>query len=61
MRLLLVEGEHEVARITKKLLEQQKYVVDVAGSFITAKAAILDIDYDMVLLGGACRMERALP
>lgn len=50
MRILLVEDEYELARVTKKLLERQKYVVDVADSLAIAKAAILDNDYDIVLL-----------
>lgn len=50
MRILLVEDEYELAQVTRKLLEKQKYVVDVADSLTIAKAAILDNDYDMVLL-----------
>ena len=50
MRILLVEDEHELAKVTKRLLEQQKYVVDVAESLTIAKAAVLDNEYDIVLL-----------
>lgn len=50
MRILVVEDEIEIAKAIKKLLQKEKYIVDVAPSLGYAKEAIQLTRYDIVLL-----------
>lgn len=50
MKILLVEDEAKLAEAIRKLLEREKYVVDVAESLAIARVSMLDGVYDLVLL-----------
>ena len=50
MKLLLVEDDPDLAAATRRLLERQNHVVDLADSLGMARAALLDHDYALVLL-----------
>ena len=50
MRILLVEDEVKLARAVKRLLEEEKHVIDVAESIAIARVSLLDNPYDLVLL-----------
>ena len=50
MRLLLVEDDGDVAETLTAYLERQGFVVDRAETLAIAQDAILDNDFDLVLL-----------
>lgn len=50
MKILLVEDDPDLAVTTQRLLGRQKYVVDIAETLQIAKAAVLDNNYEIVLL-----------
>ncbi|RLV59875.1 DNA-binding response regulator [Parashewanella curva] len=50
MRILLVEDDINLADVNRRLLVREGYVVDVAPSVAIAKAAVVDIKYDIILL-----------
>ena len=50
MKVLLVEDDPNLAVSMRRMLAQDKHVVDVADSFCLARAALADGAYDVVLL-----------
>ena len=50
MKILIVEDEPSLRELIQRSLEKERYVVEVAGDFISAVRKIEDYDYDCVLL-----------
>ena len=50
MKILIVEDEPSLRELIQRSLEKERYVVEVAGDFISALRKIEDYDYDCVLL-----------
>ncbi len=50
MKVLLVEDDHDLAAVTRRLLHRHNYVVDLAGSLSNARAALQGSQYEVVLL-----------
>lgn len=50
MKILIVEDELSLRELIQRSLEKERYVVEVAGDFISALRKIEDYDYDCVLL-----------
>lgn len=50
MKLLLVEDDANLREVTRRSLEKERYVVEVAADYRTALQKIEDYDYDCVLL-----------
>lgn len=50
MRLLLVEDDNELAKLLESLLKSNDYVIDLAENLAIARAAVLDNEYDIILL-----------
>jgi DNA-binding response OmpR family regulator len=50
MRVLLVEDEQRLARVVRRVLEQEGYTVDVVGDGASAVSAAQRVPYDLLLL-----------
>lgn len=50
MKILLIEDEAELRELTRRSLEKERYVVEVAPDYRTALQKLEDYDYDCVLL-----------
>lgn len=50
MKILLVEDDKDLREVTRRSLEKERYVVEVAPDYRTALQKIEDYDYDCILL-----------
>lgn len=50
MKILLVEDDPELAKVTQRLLRRHNYIVDVAENLSVGRAALLGTGYEVVLL-----------
>ena len=50
MKILLVEDDADLRELTRRSLEKERYVVEVAANYRTALQKIEDYDYDCILL-----------
>lgn len=50
MKILLVEDEANLREVTRRSLEKERYVVEIAADYCTALQKIEDYDYDCILL-----------
>ena len=50
MKILLVEDDPELAKVTQRLLHRHNYIVDVAENLAVARSALLGSGYEVVLL-----------
>jgi len=50
MKILLVEDDPELAKVTQRLLRRNNYIVDIAESLAVARSALLGSGYEVVLL-----------
>lgn len=50
MKILLVEDDANLREVTRRSLEKERYVVEIAADYCTALQKIEDYDYDCILL-----------
>lgn len=50
MKILIVEDEVALSEMMQKVLERERFVVEVVGDYRSAKLKVADYDYDCVLL-----------